>query len=130
MDSSTLALIAAAMITAVLIGLLRLRDRSADDKTDRIAIRAEHVVDLVSTHDAEGNFRYVSPGFAAMLGATASSLKGRNPREFAHPDDARLVDGIWPRAAVWAVSPAVINWRCRRQNNDYAWLETTARVMP
>ena len=120
-------MIAAALITAVLIAAVILRNRiSAGPPTVRIL--AEHVVDMVSTHDPDGSFRYVSAVFAGMLGEYPGSLVGKQPRNFAHPDDAQAIAGLWKRALVWTGASAATTWRCRRHNGEYLWLESTARA--
>ena len=125
--SATLVMIAAALITAALIAAIILRNRpSAGPSATRIL--AEHVVDMVSTHDPDGSFRYVSTVFAAMLGEYPGSLVGKQPRDFAHPDDALAIAGLWKRALVWTGTSATSMWRCRRHNGEYVWLESTARA--
>ena len=91
-------------------------------------ILAEHVVEKVSTHNADGTFRYVSSVYAGLLGEYPGSLAGRNPREFAHPDDVAALDGLWRRVMLWGGTPATVTWRCRRHDGEYEWLETTGRV--
>jgi len=83
-------MIAAALITAVLIAVMILRARPAP-QTGQVRILAEHVVDKVSTHDADGTFRYVSAVFAGLLGEYPGMLVGKHPREFAHPDDVQVL---------------------------------------
>jgi PAS domain S-box-containing protein len=127
--SATVAMIAAALITAVLIAVL-LRQRVPAMATSDARILAEHVVDMVSTHDADGTFRFVSPVFAGMLGEYPGTLRGKHPRDFAHPDDLQSVAGLWKRAQVWSGTSATTVWRCRRHDGEYAWLESTARAAP
>jgi PAS domain S-box-containing protein len=115
-----LVMMSAVLVTAALIALM-LRRR------DEALILAEHVIDKISTHDANGTFRYVSPVFAQVLGARPEALVGKNPREFAHPDDAASVDGLWRRALDGNASSPTLTWRCRRHDGAYEWLETTAR---
>jgi len=120
-------MIAAALITAVLIAAVIIRSRpSAKPSTARIL--AEHVVDMVSTHDPNGAFRYVSPVFAGMLGEYPGSLAGKQPRDFAHPDDVQAVTALWKRALVWTGASATTTWRCRRHNGEFVWIESTARA--
>jgi PAS domain S-box-containing protein len=115
-----LVMMSAVLVTAALIAhMLRRRDEAL--------ILAEHVIEKISTHDPEGRFRYVSPVFAQLLGARPDALIGKNPRDFAHPDDVAAIDGLWKRALAWNASPPTITWRCRRHDGAYEWLETTAR---
>ncbi len=123
-------------VVAALIGLLvallwrrhvgdATKARSAKASLPRVL--AEHVVDNVSAHAADGTFRYVSAGFAQLLGVPETEVVGRHPLEFAHPEDAAVLTSIWKRAALGA-PPATISWRCRRPDGAYAWLETSARA--
>jgi PAS domain S-box-containing protein len=90
-------------------------------------ILAEHVVDMVSTHERDGTFRYVSSVFAGMIGEYPGSLIGKNPRDYAHPEDRETLAGLWPRATGWTETAATTTWRCRQHNGQYAWIESTAR---
>ena len=121
-------MIAAALITAALIVVMLRQRAPAPPRVSDGRILAEHVVDLVSTHDDDGTFRYVSPVFAGMLGEYPGALRGRNPSDFAHPDDRQALTGLWKRALVWTGASASTMWRCRTHNGEYAWLETTARA--
>lgn len=121
-------MLGAALITAVLIAALVLRRRPEPSKPDGTRILAEDVADMVSTHEADGTFRYVSPVFAGLVGEYPGTLVGKNPSLFAHPDDAAPLSGLWRRALQGSGSSATLPWRCRRHNGEYAWLETTARA--
>lgn len=125
--SATLVMIAAALITAGLIVVL-LRSRAEAPRQERVRILAEHVVNKVSTHDADGTFRYVSAVFAGLLGEYPGALAGKHPRDFAHPDDAPTLAALWKRSLQHSGTAATTNWRCRRHDGQYAWLESTARA--
>jgi PAS domain S-box-containing protein len=124
---------AIAVLAATGLIALMLRRRwqvvaSGQTRAKDTRILAEHVVDNISTHDTDGTFRYVSPVFAGLLGEYPGTLVGRHPREFAHPDDAAALAGLWKRAVEWTGIPATVTWRCRRHDGEYAWLESTARA--
>src|SRR5947207_904077 len=120
-------MIAAALITAILIAVMLLRARPTAQSA-QVRILAEHVVDKVSTHDADGTFRYVSAVFAGLLGEYPGMLVGKHPRDFAHPDDVQVLAGLFRRTLQWSGTSATALWRCRRHSGEYAWLETTART--
>jgi len=81
----------------------------------------------VSTHDATGAFRYVSPVFAGMVGEYPGLLVGTDPKQLAHPEDQGSLSGLWRRAVAGRGAGVSLIWRCRRHNGEWAWLETTAR---
>jgi len=130
---TSLLLIAVALVAGAAAGALAVWQlRPAEVATgpgvrDEPRLLAEHVVDMVSTHDVDGTFRYVSPVFAGLVGEYPGLLVGKHPRTLAHADDVATIDGIWKRAVSWRGAAVTINWRCRRHNGEYAWLETTAR---
>ncbi|MEX2179807.1 MAG: PAS domain S-box protein [Gemmatimonadaceae bacterium] len=122
-------MLSAAVITAVLIAR-EIRRARPESQAPTLRILAEHVVDMVSAHDADGTFRYASPVLAGMVGGYSGTLIGRHPRDLAHPDDATALAGIWRRAVRFSGTPAYVTWRCRRHDGQFAWLETTARATP
>jgi PAS domain S-box-containing protein len=128
--TAALVMIAAAAVTALLISVVILRQRqaaSAEVRTD-VRLLAEHVVDMVSTHEADGTFRYVSPVLAGLVGEYPGTLVGKHPRDFAHPDDAQTIASLCKRALTYSGTTATGVWRCRRHDGDFLWVETTARA--
>src|SRR5688572_17553108 len=117
--------LAAALIVRMLPKTARAGTTAVRASDSRIL--AEHVVDMVSTHERDGTFRYVSSVFAGMIGEYPGSLIGKNPRDYAHPEDRETLAALWPRATGWTETAATITWRCRQHNGQYAWIESTAR---
>ena len=117
--------LAAALIVRMLPKTARAAPAAIRASDSRIL--AEHVVDMVSTHERDGTFRYVSSVFAGMIGEYPGSLIGKNPRDYAHPEDREILAGLWPRATGWTETAATTTWRCRQHNGQYAWIESTAR---
>jgi two-component system sensor histidine kinase/response regulator len=129
--TTVIALVAIGVLAAVFLAVMlprHWRSMATLPPVSDSRILAEHVVDMVSAHEADGNFRYASPVFAGMLGEYPGALVGKNPREFAHPEDRAALDKVWSRAVGWTETTATIVWRCRQHNGSYAWIETTARA--
>jgi PAS domain S-box-containing protein len=129
--TTVLVLIAGGILAAMLIAVLlpkQWRAMASRPASLDTRILAEHVVDMVSAHAADGTFRYASPVFAGMLGEYPGALVGKNPRDYAHPEDVEAIDGLWKRALGWTETTATAVWRCRQHNTSYAWIETTARA--
>ena len=128
---STYVMIAAALVAAGLIAAVvrgQRRAAAGEQAGTRARLLAEHVVDMVSTHDPTGAFRYVSPVFAGLVGEYPGLLVGSDPKVLAHPDDQGALAGLWRRALAGRGAGVSLIWRCRRHNGEYAWLETTARA--
>ena len=130
--SSTFVVLAAVLITAALTAIIMRRPwrraAAAAGNTQPARLLAENVVDMVSTHEPDGTFRYASPVLAGLVGEYPGLLAGRNPRALAHPDDAGVLDGLWKRAVAGRGAAVMVTWRCRRHTGEFAWLETTARA--
>jgi PAS domain S-box-containing protein len=117
-----------AALTAILLRIPWGRAEAPSGNSPPARLLAEHVVEMVSTHEPDGTFRYVSPVFAGMVGEYPGLLAGKSPRALAHPDDVGALDGLWKRAVQGRGASVTVMWRCRRHSGEYAWLETTARA--
>ncbi len=118
-------LVAAGLIAVVLRGQWRAAE--AEKGASRVRLLAEHVVDMVSTHDATGGIKYASPVFAGLVGEYPGLMAGKDLGEFAHDEDKSALAGLWRRALHGRGAGVSLIWRCRRHTGEYAWLETTAR---
>lgn len=96
---------------------------------ERYRLLAEHASDMLSTHAADGTFLYASPALETLIGQTTASLRGRNPTEFAHPDDIAVIVSATQRSLRTGQS-VLATWRCRRADGAYVWLETNGRGVP
>ena len=90
----------------------------------------EHMYDLISITDLEGNFKFVGNSHI-ILGYDLDSLLGKNVMDFVHPDD-------FPR--VWSVFEAYLNnhnqqsyekveYRYRCADGQYLWFETVGKFL-
>jgi two-component system cell cycle sensor histidine kinase/response regulator CckA len=94
----------------------RARARSAEA---RYQLVSEHVSDLVSVHDEEGRFVYVSPAHQRVLGIDPEGLLGKTTTEFVHPDDLPLLSASFRKALVEGKGAAVT--RIRMAEGGYRW---------
>ena len=88
---------------------------------------AENSSDMISKHDINGIFLYVSPACRILLGYEPEELIGTAVTPLIHPDDAsQLIDLL--ATPTWDDITTTVNYRARRKDGDYIWLETTARL--
>jgi PAS domain S-box-containing protein len=87
----------------------------------------DNTTDMISHHDTEGRYLYVSPSVRRLLGYAPSELIGRSAYEFFHPDDLTAIQNshltVLERPTVFTVS-----YRIRMNNGQWRWVETTSRV--
>jgi PAS domain S-box-containing protein len=83
----------------------------------------ENAIDGISVVDADYRFLYVSPGLAALEGASASDLIGRSAIENLHPDDVDGAEHCMALAAAQPDRPIPILWRRAHRDGELRWLE-------
>jgi PAS domain S-box-containing protein len=98
------------------------------ESEDRYRLMAENSTDMISRHNPEGVFIYVSPASHALLGYEPSELIGRHPEDYFHPED--LADIAKAHTKVMALPITyTVSYRVRRCDGQYIWFETTCRTI-
>ncbi len=86
---------------------------------------ADNATDVVTLHDSDGRYRYVSPSVESLMGYTPEELVGTASGELVHPDD---LPGVREQMATLADDDVLtFEYRLRRKDGHYEWLETSAR---
>ncbi len=93
---------------------------------EQYRLLAEHITDLITRHDPDGHYLYVSPACRNLLGYEPEELVGRSPYDLIHPDDRDEVARAHTRVLE---EPDIITvtYRIRRKDGAYIWFESTAR---
>jgi len=88
---------------------------------------AENSSDMISRHNSEGIFLYVSPSSRTLLGYEPDELIGTSIENLIHPEDAsNMMDLL--NSPEWSNITATVPYRARHKNGEFIWLETTARL--
>ncbi|EGV20319.1 EAL domain-containing protein [Thiocapsa marina] len=90
---------------------------------------ADHATDMISVHDVESRYLYVSPACRTLLGFDAEALLGKSAYDFIHPEDHALL-AAQQRAGLEAGVSAplpTLRYRLRRADETHIWVETTSR---
>lgn len=102
---------------------LALREREA-----MFRLLAENSTDMISRHDLDGKYLYVSPACYTLLGYLPEELIGHSLFEFIHPED--LSEQL---KAVSLLSPSQtvtnLRFRTRQKDGSLIWLETCVRAI-
>jgi PAS domain S-box-containing protein len=88
---------------------------------------ADQLGDIVSTHDPDGTYRYVSAAARDILGLEPADLVGRRPFDLVHSDDQGKLGIVY--RGVLEGTPSLLAYRVRRKDNDYVWVETAFRAV-
>ncbi len=102
---------------------IRLAEREA-----QFRLLAENSSDMISRHDSQGTFLYVSPSCRTLLGYKPEELIGKGVLTFVHPEDASNILALF-NSSKWNDPTEAFPYRALHKNGEYIWLETTARVI-
>ena len=98
------------------------------EREAQFRLLAENSSDMISRHDREGFFLYVSPACYTIMGYAPEELVGRDVLPFIHPEDTEELLKLLS-SSKWDDPTAAIPYRAKHKNGEYVWLETTARVI-
>jgi PAS domain S-box-containing protein len=91
-------------------------------------LMAENSSDMISKHDTAGVFLYVSPACRMLMGYEPEELIGTPITQLIHPKDAIQFIDLLATPNWDGVTTATMDYRARRKNGEFIWLETTARL--
>ncbi|QOR68076.1 PAS domain S-box protein [Cytobacillus suaedae] len=91
-------------------------------------LMADNSTDLISTHNLDGTFKFLSPSCKTILGYEPKELIGKNPYDFHVEEDMKKV--IESHETVSNSSDSyTVEYRFKRKDGSLIWLETTSRQM-
>src|ERR1044072_1862505 len=86
---------------------------------------ADNATDIVTLHDVTGRYRYVSPSIVGLTGYAPDELLGTPSGALVHPED---LPGVREQmASMGTEGIATFEYRLRRADGEYEWVETTVR---
>src|SRR6266498_2512928 len=98
------------------------------EREAQFRLLAENSSDMISRHNIEGTFLYVSPACRTLMGYEPEELIGKGVLPFVHTEDAEYLLKLLS-SSKWDDPTAAVPYRARHKNGQYVWLETTARVI-
>jgi PAS domain S-box-containing protein len=93
----------------------------------RYRLLAENSSDMISLHEPEGEFVYVSPAIEKLLGYKADEMIGVNPYTLFHPDDIERIRIESHDRALEGVTLNRVEYRMKTAKGDYTWLESATQ---
>jgi two-component system cell cycle sensor histidine kinase/response regulator CckA len=87
---------------------------------------AERGRELICQAGVTGRYLYVSPNCQQILGYQPEELIGQSLFNFVHPDDLPGVNRLYVLGLI-THQPAQLQFRYRRKNGEWCWLETNGQ---
>lgn len=94
----------------------------------RFRLLAENTADLITRVDARGLREFASPACRDLFGYAPGELLGGRPTDLSHPDDADAL-GAMVALLVSGRPAAPVQYRARRRDGRYVWVETSGRPL-
>jgi diguanylate cyclase (GGDEF)-like protein/PAS domain S-box-containing protein len=88
---------------------------------------AENVTDMISVHNPQGDYIYVSPVCVTLLGYEPDELIAHSAFDFFHAEDVAAIRKSLA-ATLETPSSATVQYRLRRKDGRYIWVETISRA--
>lgn len=85
--------------------------------------------ELVCLHETDGTYLYVSPNAQSIIGYDPSELIGKNPYDFFHPDDRRLIFERSHQPLLRGADNINPTFRYLHKNGSYIWLQSDNRLI-
>lgn len=104
-------------------------EKELREREGKYRLLADNMLDMVGMCDPWGNFTYVSPSYAAVLGYPEEELLGRPIYGIIHPDDIQTVRDIAARDLTDPAS-GIAAFRVIHRDGRVLWFESNWRVLP
>jgi PAS domain S-box-containing protein len=107
----------------------KVAEEAVRESEARYRLLAENITDLVARIDTSGNYLYVSPSSATLLGYEPAEMTGRSGFEYIHPDDVQEVVSRQISALNPNVPSTPLTYRTRHRSGSYIWVETRGQIV-
>jgi len=98
-----------------------------EESERRFRLLAEASSDIIILSDLDNRRRYASPAITEVLGWMPEEAVARSFREAAHPDDVAAIERLFRDCRDGAPAES-LEYRARRADGSYAWLEIKPRL--
>jgi len=87
-----------------------------------------NISELISNHDSEGNYLFVTPACRSLIGYTETELLGRSCFDFFHPDDLPKIQDILFKETFVQNQKLTLSYRLHQKQGDFIWVESTVSI--
>jgi len=94
------------------------------NREEKYRLISENMRDLVTLHDPDWAYRYVSSSVVDLLGYSPEDLLGTSPLDMVHPHDITRILKEVRHTKEKEVPSMRFQYRMRKADNSYTWFET------
>lgn len=107
---------------------LKNRTANLEKNEEYYRLIADHSTDMISRHDPDGVFLYVSPACMQIVGYPQDELVNRNVYYFFHPED---LENILKSHKTIIKTPVTytVAYRFKHKKGHYVWVEATSKTI-
>lgn len=87
---------------------------------------SENSKDVISLHELDGRYTYISKGVEEMLGYTVNEMVGNMPRKVIYPDDLKLLQHAF-ELVIKQKKNHTVEHRLLRKDGTHLWVETNLK---
>ncbi|AGA28853.1 PAS domain S-box protein [Singulisphaera acidiphila] len=98
------------------------------ESEEKYRLLAENSTDMISRHEPDGTYLYVSPACRTLVGYEPEELIGRSPYDFVHPNDLFELSTTHERI-LESTETFTIVFRALRKDGRLIWFESTVRTI-
>ena len=102
------------------------KEKQLELSEEKFRFIADNTTDLISQHNINGGYTYVSNSIKEILGYEPIEMLNKIAFDFVHPDDGERIRNV-QKDFLRDSKPITFTFRFRRKDNSYIWLETSAR---
>jgi PAS domain S-box-containing protein len=106
----------------------KMNEKIISDSEAHFRLMTENLTDMISKHDPEGNYTYVSPSCKQVIGYDQHELIGKNAYEFFYKED---LDNIQNSHSEVLDTPDIVTvrYRIRTKSEGFIWVETSNKTI-
>lgn len=114
--------------THIDISEIKEKDRQLKLSEEKFRFIAENTTDLITQHNKDGSFSYVSNSSKDIIGYNPEELIHKSPYDFIHPDDVHIMQNGHQEIAE-KLNTKPLTFRFRKKDNSYTWIESITKVI-
>lgn len=103
-------------------------EQQAEISKHRMEMIIDNISDIISIHDFEGKFLFLTNSIRYSSGWSPSQWLGRPGYEMAHPEDVSMLLNSTDRL-LSGEKETILQWRCQTIYGEYIWFESVTKIV-